>query len=59
MDIQSDNHKLRSDCLLLNNLDIIGIAETHLHDAQCLYLPVYTWYGQNRIKKGSGGIDFL
>ena len=45
-------------------MDIIGIAETHLHDKQNLDLPGYTWYGQNRekhvkAKKGSGGIGFF
>ena len=64
MDIKSDNYKLRSECLLLNNLDIIGVAETHLFGDQCLYFPGYTWYGQNRTKhtkakKGSGGIGFF
>ena len=49
-DIYSDNHKLRSECLMLYNLDITGIAETHLFDAQNLALPEYTWYGQNRKK---------
>ena len=63
-DLNSDNHKLRSECLMLDNLDIIGLAETHLHNKQNLDLPGYTWYGQNRekhvkAKKGSGGIGFF
>ena len=40
--IQLDNHKLRGECFLLNNLDIIGVAETHSHGYQCLYLSGYT-----------------
>ena len=48
MNILSDNHKLRNECLLSSNLVFIGIAETHLVDNQNINLPGYTWYGQNR-----------
>ena len=49
---------------MFDNLDIIGIAETHLHNKQNLDLTGYTWYGLNRkkhvkAKKGSGGIGFF
>ena len=41
MDIKSDNYKLRSECLLLNNLDIIGVAETHLFGDQPIFSRIY------------------
>ena len=53
---------MRSECLELLNLDIIGIAETHLKGSETLSLPGYVWFGQNRqklhakAKRGSGGI---
>ena len=60
-DINSDNHRLRSKCLIPENLDIIGIAETHLYIDQN---PEYTWHGQNRekhvkAKEGFGVIGFF
>ena len=47
------------------NLDIIGLAETHLIGNNALVLPGYVWFGQNRrilhrrAVKGSGGVGFF
>ena len=47
------------------NLDILGIAETHLVDGKGIKLNGYTWVGNNRklihkrAKTGSGGVGFL
>ena len=60
--MDSDNHYIRSECLKLLNLDIIGVAEMHLKGSETLSLLRYVWFGQNRqklhakAKRGSGGI---
>ena len=47
------------------NLDVIGLAETHLVGTDIIEVDGYTWFGRNRkmlhknAKKGSGGIGFL
>ena len=47
------------------NLDILGIAETHLTKANNIDLDGYTWFGKNRqllhvnARNGSGGVGFL
>ena len=48
------------------NLDIIGLAETHLRDdGNKLEFPGYKWYGHNRseihirARNGFGGVGFL
>ena len=63
-DVFSENFRLRQECLNSCDLDIIGIAETHLYNNQNIELDGYVWFGQNRkkhikAKKGSGGIGFL
>ena len=46
-------------------LDLIGLAETHLIGNSKVEIPGYTWFGQNRkslhfrTRKGSGGVGFL
>ena len=62
----SDNYAVRSSILLNSDIDIIGIAETHLtHDKGAINLPGYIWYGHNRdnihrhAKVGSGGVGFF
>ena len=47
------------------NFDIIGIAETHLLNNDCITLNDYSWFGNNRkfihrnARHGSGGVGFL
>ena len=62
---QSDNFILRNSCISHLNLDIIGIAESHLMKNETLSVEGYQWFGQNRdslhvnARKGSGGVGFL
>ena len=63
-DVETDNFKLRQSCIVSCDLEIIGVAETHLYDAKTIKLNGFEWYGQNRWKhintrKGSGGVGFL
>lgn len=64
-DINSDNHNLRSICVDTLQLDIIGIAETHLTGSSIVHFPGYKWFGNNRkgihvrARTGSGGVGFL
>jgi hypothetical protein len=61
----SDNHFIRSSCVNHLNLDIVGIAETHLMKNNVICMDGYRWFGQNRkalhvrAKTGSGGIGIL
>ncbi len=61
----SENHKLRSECVLSSDIDIIGIAETHLVLNKVVTVNGYSWFGHNRksihvkAKCGSGGVGFL
>ena len=61
---QSDNFILRNSCISHLNLDIIGIAESHLMKDETLSVEGYQWFGQNRdrlhvnARKGSGGVGF-
>ncbi len=56
---------MRQQILDFCNLDIIGIAETHLRGKAELIIPGYTWKGQNRkaihvnARIGSGEVGFL
>ena len=56
---------MRFTCLELLELDILGLAETHLAPGEVLGVNGYTWYGHNRkllhrnAKCGSGGVGFL
>ena len=60
----SDNAILRSACIKALNLEIIGIAETHLLDNNTISVEGFRWYGQNRTsihvhaRTGSGGVGF-
>ena len=60
--VDSDNSSIREKCLLSLDLDVIGIAETHLKNNDVLELTGYVWLGHNRknthikAKKGSGGV---
>ena len=47
-DINSDNHFMREKCILAQDFDLIGIAETHLLNDNELKLPGFVWYGHNR-----------
>ena len=55
---ETDNHKLRTTCILKLGLVIIGIAETHLKEEKNNVVPRYKWFGHNRqrAKSGSGGV---
>ena len=64
-DFNSDSHKIRSNIINYYDLDIIGLAETHLTGTNTIEVPGYKWIGQNRTKihprakKGSGGVGIL
>ena len=45
-----ENFRLRQECLNSCDLDIIGIAETHLYNNPKIELDGYVWFGQNRKK---------
>ena len=61
----TDSFILRKEMLNHLNLDIIGIAETHLLREQVIEMDGYSWFSNNRnnihirAKKGSGGVGFL
>lgn len=48
MDLSSDNHELRSQCVVSSDLDLIGIAETHLVGHKTIKVEKYRWYAHNR-----------
>ncbi len=62
IDKNSDNYSERQDMITFSDLDIIGIAETHLVK---LLVHGYVWKGQNRkdihvnARIGNGGVRFL
>jgi hypothetical protein len=62
IDANSDNFKVREECVNMLDVDILGVAETHLQGNQNLTLPGYVWIGQNRTqlhvnaRTGSGGV---
>ncbi len=62
VDSTSDKYVLRAESLLVCDLDIIGIAETHLRDDTCPALDGYSVFVHNRTqlhrraKCGSGGV---
>jgi hypothetical protein len=64
-DTDSDNYLVRYRCLSHVNLDIIGLAETHLRGKTELDIDNYRWIGQNRTalhinaRRGSGGVACL
>ena len=64
-DCFSDNHILRSSCVLNCDIDILGISESHLTGSEVLHLEGFTWFGHNRkeihrnAKAGSGGVGFF
>lgn len=64
-DFISENNKFRSYCINNLDLDIVGIAETHLKGGDILKVNGYHWIGQNRkhrhrnAKTGSGGIGIF
>jgi len=41
----SENFHLRKDAVNLLNLDILGIAETHLTGNNTIDMPGFTWFG--------------
>ncbi len=53
---------MRKKCFEHFNLDIIGMAETHLHGEEEIKWNMYEWIGHNRnelhrkAKQGSGGL---
>ncbi len=61
----SANYNLRDACIKQLDLDIIGIAETHLTSGAVLDVDDYQWFGNNRhsihmrARTGSGGVGFL
>ena len=57
---------LKTECIRSLNLDIVGLAETHLVNKKEINFEGYTWFGQNRTglhnckaRRGSGGIGLL
>ena len=56
---------IRKECLEALDLDVIGIAETHLLQNNYIDVEGYKWYGNNRKQihrrapKGSGGVGIL
>ncbi len=62
VDTNSDKYLIRSESLLACNLDLIGIAETHLRDDKSPMLDGYTAFTHNRThlhrraRSGSGGV---
>ena len=60
----SSNSYVREKCMSLLNIDILGVAETHLTAREELNLKRYLWFGRNRKSNmkawtGSGGVGFL
>ena len=61
----SENYQVRQRCVELCNIDIIGIAESHLISDEQLIIDGYSWFGHNRsglhkrAKTGSGGVGFF
>jgi hypothetical protein len=60
----SDSSKIRALCVKHMDIDILGIAESHLVSGGVINMAGYTWLGQNRAKNrkawtGSGGVGFL
>ena len=61
----SENFKLRQNCLEFLGLDIIGVAETKLRHDDKIVLHGYQFFGQNRknthvrARSGSGGIGLF
>ena len=45
---ETDNFILRKEILTYLDLDIIGIAETHLMNGKLLEIDGYSWFGNNR-----------
>lgn len=64
-DKQSDSYRLRLSCLEYLEVDILGLAETHLSGSNVLDIDGYSWFGNNRkrmhvnARRGSGGVGFL
>ena len=56
---------IRKECLDSLNLDIIGVAESHLLGQNSLEIDGYKWFGNNRksvhtkARKGSGGVGIF
>lgn len=65
MDKSSDNYFIKLSIINSLDLDIIGLAETHLTRDNKVEVSGYTWFGHNRsslhfrARKGSGGVGFL
>ena len=63
--MNSDGYSIKTECIKALNLDIVGLAETHLINKKSITMVGYTWFGQNRTslhykaRRGSGGIGFL
>ena len=51
--------------IVIKQIDILALAETHLYKDDVLNINGYTWFGLNRkiihinARKGSGGVGFL
>ena len=48
--VDSDNYMVRHDMFLHANLDIIGIAESHLRGNDVLKIPAYEWSIQGTVE---------
>ena len=63
--VNTDNSNIRNKSVIFSDVDLLGIAETHLRDGDSLELPGYLWFGHNRksqhvrAMRGSGGVSFF
>ena len=61
----SDNFLAQFKCLQSSEIDIFGVAESHLRNNDRISLVGYTWIGNNsrslhvNAHRGSGGVDFI
>ena len=63
--VNSDKRNARFECIDFKNLDVIGLAETHLTQGEGVETDNYTWFGHcrktrhRRAVAASGGVGFL
>ena len=62
---ESDNYNLRLSCIINSELDIVGVAESHLQVSNVVNKEGYSWYGNNHrnihvnARTGSRGVGVL
>ena len=63
--MNSDGYNIKTECIMSLNLDMVGLADSHLVNKKEMNFEGYTWFGQNRTglhckaRRGSGGIGLL